>query len=141
MSSQQIASENLMDIISDKQIMKQRGISYANAIESGLNPKAYAYTGLPIGKILARLDFKVWNKIAALSLYITDMTENKPYCISVFCDRSGSDKGYKDRSGDIDFSMPNINGTIYELDIHRTKNGNYSIKSAKVVTDNSYLNI
>ena len=141
MSSQQIASENLMDIISDKKIMKQRGISYANAIESGLNPKAYAYAGLPTGKMLARLDFKVWNKIAALSLYITDMTENKPYCISVFCDRSGSDKGYKDRAGDIDFSTPNINGTIYELDIHRTKNGNYSIKSAKVVTDNSYLNI
>lgn len=141
MSSAQIASENLMDIIAHKKIMSQRGISYIDAVDSGLNPKAYPYAGLPTGKMLARLDFKVWNKFASLSLYITDMEKNQPYCVSVFSDRKTADNSYKDRAGDIDFSAPNINGTIYELDIHRTKGGNYSIKSAKVVTDNSYLNI
>ena len=139
--SQQISSENLMDIISHKQIMKQRGLGYAGAVESGLNPKAYAYTGLPTGVTIVRLDFKIWNKAAALSIYLTDMKDNKTYCVSVFSDRNKKVDGYRDRAGLVDFSAPDINGTIYELDIHRTKGGNYSIKSAKVVTDNSYLNV
>ena len=135
----QISSDNLMRIISDKNIMKLRGLSFWSAIDAGLSPSAYSFTGLPTGKMLLRLDFKVWNKSASLGLYFTDPKKNIPYRLTAFKNK-GRDI-YSDSAGMVDFSQPNINGSIYEVEIARTKSGNFSLKSAKLSVDNSYLTI
>lgn len=139
MMPQQISSENLMDIISKKKVMQQKGLSYSGAIDAGLKPMAYSFLGLPLKKIQVRLDFKIWNKIGGLSLYFTELTKNKAYSINVFKD---DNKGvYSDRDGKVDFSKPDINGSIYELYIYQAKSGNYSLNTAKLVSDNSYLKV
>lgn len=135
MSLSQLSSENLLDIISNKKLNNNRGLSYSGAVDSGLNPKIYTYTDLPTGKVTARLDFKIWNKSSGLSLHFTQLPSNKPFRISVFTDMNSKSQGYMDRSGTIDFSEVNINGVIYELDINQTKSGNFSIKSARIVMD------
>ena len=81
MMQQQISSENLMDIIASKKIMQQKGLMYNSAVDAGLKPMAYSFLGLPLKKIQVRLDFKVWNKVGALSLYFTELTKNKAYSI------------------------------------------------------------
>lgn len=137
MMQQQISSENLMDIIASKKIMQQKGLMYNSAVDAGLKPMAYSFLGLPLKKIQVRLDFKVWNKVGALSLYFTELTKNKAYSITVYKDQQKNI--YCDRDGKVDFSAPNINGTVYELYVYQSKSGVYSLNTARVITDNSYL--
>lgn len=134
---QQISSENLMDIISSKKIMQQKGLSYSGAVDAGLKPMAYSFLGIPLKKIQARLDFKIWHKNGGLSLYFTELTKNKTYSITVFENQLKG--GYRDRDGGVDFSEANINGSIYDLYIYQSKAGHYSINTAKLVINNTYL--
>lgn len=133
----QIASDNLMDIITSKKILGVRGLSFGAAVDAGLNPSVYQYRGLSTGVVEARLDFKIWNKGSSLSLHFTDLKSNKPFKIGVFKNKDSDT--YSDRSGNIDFSAHSINGSVYEIEIVKSGASNFAIKTAKLIFSNEYF--
>lgn len=137
MKYKQIASENLVDIITGKKILNARGLSFGAAVDAGLNPSIYQYRDLSLGVIQARLDFKVWGKSNSLSLYFTDLRKNKPFRISVFKNKDSDT--YSDRAGKTDFSAAGINGSVYEIEVVASGATNFAIKSSNIISNNSYL--
>lgn len=133
----QIASENLIDIITQKKILAARGLTFGAATDAGLNPSVYDYRNLLVGEIEARLDFKIWNKGSALSLHFTDLKSNRAFKIGVFKNKNADI--YSDRAGNIDFSAAGINGSVYKIEIVNSGASNFAIKTAKLSFSNEYL--
>lgn len=133
----QIASENLIDIITRKKILEARGLSFGAATDAGLNPSVYDYRNLSVGEVEARLDFKIWNKGSALSLHFTDLRSNRTFKIGVF--KSKDADIYSDRAGNIDFSATGINGSVYKIEIVTSGASNFAIKTAKLTFSNEHL--
>lgn len=104
------------------------GMSFTAAIDMGFNPRDYAYGVIPEGIMLARLDFKVWNKAPSLGLYFTNLADLNQYKLTAFKNiETGS---YCDRSGEVCFEKPMINGKVYELTIKKQGRG-YHITHAR----------
>lgn len=104
------------------------GMSFTKATAMGFNPRHYVYSVIPEGVMLARLDFKIWNKSPSLGLYITNLADLSRYKLTAF--KNAETGSYSDRSGEVCFEKPMINGKVYELTIKKQGRG-YHITHAR----------
>lgn len=80
-------------------------LSWNEALGQGLEPRLYSYTAdkVPMGKVDAKLDFKIWSKWAiGISCYFTDLVTGVKFQLTVF--RNEKTKSYILKGGYIDFS-------------------------------------
>ena len=79
-----------------------RALAYAAAVDAGLEPRSYAWQGVPEGTWIGRLDFKTWANTTAqghMVCYFTAASDGRRYRLSAF--RSGASYRYRYTSQDV----------------------------------------
>ncbi|MCL1618479.1 hypothetical protein [Ralstonia pseudosolanacearum] len=104
----------------------RRAWTYNAAVDAGLDPRAYAWEGIPEGTWPARLDFKTWSNTTAaghLVCYFTALSDGQHYRLSAF--RPGGDSRYRytPKDGGIDFSQRDLDGQTFLLTVGRNTKG------------------
>jgi hypothetical protein len=98
-----------------------RALAYDAAVDAGLEPRSYAWQGIPLGTWAGRLDFKTWSNTTAqghLVCYFAAASDGRRYRLSAF--RSGTSYRYTPHDGGIDFSEPGLDGCRFLLTVGGT---------------------
>jgi hypothetical protein len=109
--------------------MKSNVLSWEAALKKVCNPGLYGYSpgNVPIGEILATLDFKIWaKKVIGINCYFTQSEDIKKFQLTVYCSRQ---EAYRIPGCGIDFFSCPV-GSLYRLKISRHKTGNVYFLSA-----------
>jgi len=99
-----------------------RALAYNDAVDSGLEPRSYAWQGVPVGTWSGRLDFKTWANTTAqghMVCYFTAAADGRRYRLSAF--RSGASYRYTPKDGGIDFSEPGLDGRMFFVTVEATR--------------------
>ncbi|WP_339540127.1 hypothetical protein [Pseudomonas sp. RA_5y_Pfl1_P24] len=113
---------------------RRRAWSYNGAVEAGFEPQSYSWKDLPVGVLVARLDFKIWsNKTAAgcLGCYFTSLVDGRRYQLSAFRPYRSTSRRYSPTDEGIDFSQPGLDGQTFLLEVGKSANGKIKWLSAE----------
>lgn len=108
--------------------MKNKVLSWRQALDKGLNPSAYPYKSdqVPIGEITVKLDFKIWaKKVMGIDCYFSAAEGTNCFRITIFY---SSSNGYRTDKDGVDFSCCET-GKLYRIITAVRKTGNVFIKS------------
>jgi hypothetical protein len=99
-----------------------RALGYNAAVDAGLEPRSYAWRGVPVGRWVGTLDFKTWANTTAqghMVCYFTAAADGRRYRLSAF--RSGASYRYTPKDGGIDLSEPGLDGRMFLLTVEGTR--------------------
>ena len=107
-----------------------RGLSYTNAIRSGLRP--YEYKSVVEASCMeAILDFKIWGKTPCLGCYFRDIFTGEKFVLYAHDDCHSHRYTPKDK--EFDFSQSGIEGSLFYLVTRKTRTGKTSWQNAKLL--------
>ncbi|CAI1053153.1 hypothetical protein [Serratia entomophila] len=102
-----------------------RAFSYNGALDAGMEPGSYVWESVPVGDWAARLDFKIWSNTTSsghLVCYFTSLDDGQRYRLSAFRPKNGS-RRYTPKDGGIDFSVRELDGREFLLNVGTTRKG------------------
>ncbi|MEP7375702.1 MAG: hypothetical protein ABI675_20055 [Chitinophagaceae bacterium] len=106
--------------------------AWDEALKNGCEPREYPYKDAIVGKVTARLDFKIWAKESvAVVCYFTDVESGRKFQMSVFRQK---DDSYKLKGCDIDFTECPVEKD-YQLTIEKNSKGNPFLKECNLVSE------
>lgn len=112
--------------------MQNNVLSWRDAIRQGFQPGLYLYAAdqVPVGVVVARLDFKIWaKKIMGIGCYFSEFSTYRKFRLTVYCSSEGI---YRVRDGQIDFASCLI-ASFYRLIIIKDMKNRVSIQQGEMV--------
>lgn len=107
-----------------------RGLSYANAIRSGLHP--YEYKSVVKASCMkAILDFKIWGKTPCLGCCFRDIATGEKFVLYAHDDCHS--RRYTPKDKVFDFSQSGIEGSLFYLVTRKTRKGKISWQNARLL--------
>src|SRR5690349_19154959 len=108
-------------------------LGWNEALNEGREPREYPYKDAIVGKVNAKLDFKIWAKESvAVVCYFTDLESGRKSQMSVLQQK---DESYKLKGCDIDFTTCPT-GEEYQLTIEKNTKNNPVLKDCVLISEN-----
>jgi hypothetical protein len=109
--------------------------SWSIALEQGCQPREYPFSNdaVPLGVILAVLDFKIWaKKTMGIGCYFSEEKTGRKFQLTVYRDKS--DHRYRIKDCPLDFACcPAGPGYLYRLEVQLNGKGNVTLYGAQLL--------
>lgn len=122
-------------------------LSFADVVKSGLEPRKYD-AAVPVGELIARLDFRMWGKSVNLRCFFTNLESGEKFSLSAFRTHRGEHhytlrasgkeiSAYTPEDGVIDFAYGEYDGKLFRLVTRQGKRGGVLWASAEMLPESA----